>query len=138
MKLRVIKYSENEIEIKMPLAKNKNDKNTGFAGSVFSAAALSGWGLLTLKFMQEKVDATVVMHNTNVSFIKPVTSDFKAVCKIEDIERWNNFKNRVISKKNGKIELNIYVYNNESGKEQRAVLKAEYFAWKIKSINILP
>ena len=130
MGLKVLRYSENEIEIKAPLSKNKNDKNTGFAGSIFSIAALSGWGLLTLKFMQEKIDAAVVMFNTEISFKKPVTTDFKAICKIENIEIWNNFKNRVIRKKSGKITLNISVLGNNDTNELKASLKAEYFAYK--------
>ena len=127
--LKVNHYDEKGLVIKAPLDDNKNDKNTAFAGSLYSVSALAGWGFLTLKFREANVNATVVMSKADVSFNKPVTDDFQAVCNLEDMEIWEKLKNRVVRKKNGKIILPINIYHQDDPKEPKATITAEYFAW---------
>ena len=127
--LKVNKYDENGLTINAPLLDNRNDKNTAFAGSLYSVSALAGWGFLTLKFKEANVNATVVMYKADVSYNKPVTSDFQAICTLEDKEIWEKLKTRVVRKKNGKITLPINIYHVDDKIEPKATMTAEYFAW---------
>ncbi len=59
----------------LPLRPNANDKGTAFAGSLYSAAVLSGWVCLHLMLWREGVRASIVAHETTARYIVPVTDD---------------------------------------------------------------
>lgn len=120
-------YNNNLLIISAPLNQNKNDKGIAFAGSIYSIAALAGWGLLTLKFKEEKINAKTAIYKGNIIYKKPVENDFISKCSISDIE-WDKLKNDVLENSTGKINLNIEIH--EKNKNQiPANLEAKFYAW---------
>jgi thioesterase domain-containing protein len=67
------------VTLSAPLAANLNDKGTGFAGSLFSVAALAGWALVTRWCATESVDAEVVLQSSSARFLAPARTDFRAI-----------------------------------------------------------
>jgi len=131
MGINIISYDKNKLIVKAPLKPNKNDKGIGFAGSIYSTAALAGWGFLTLKLNDELIDAKVVMYNCSITYNKPVKDDFTASCSLPDEITWEKFKERLIKKKNNKITLNIKIYSvNNNKNDPEAVMEAVFYAWK--------
>lgn len=79
MDLRVARLDEGGIELAAPLAVNHNDKGTGFAGSLFTAAVLSGWSQVMLLLRDAGLAGEVVVSDTHVRYLKPARSDFRAL-----------------------------------------------------------
>ena len=78
------------LTIAAPLAANLNDKGTAFAGSLYSAAALAGWALLTRWCSGESIDAEVALHDSTARFVAPARAPFRAVARAPgaaDLER---------------------------------------------------
>jgi thioesterase domain-containing protein len=67
------------VTISAPLESNLNDKGTGFAGSLYSVAALAGWALVMRWCAAESVEAEVVLQSSTARFLAPARADFRAL-----------------------------------------------------------
>jgi thioesterase domain-containing protein len=67
------------VTISAPLESNLNDKGTGFAGSLFSVAALAGWALVMRWCAAEGYEAEVVLQSSTARFLAPARADFRAL-----------------------------------------------------------
>jgi len=67
------------VTISAPLEPNLNDKATGFAGSLFSVAALAGWALVMRWCAAEAIEAEVVLQSSTARFLAPARADFRAL-----------------------------------------------------------
>lgn len=76
--VRVTACDERGLVLAAPLAANSNLHGTAFAGSLYSLAALAGWGLVTLELQSRAIDAEVVIQGSRVEFLLPVDGDFTA------------------------------------------------------------
>ncbi len=65
----------DKVVIRIPLESNRNDKQTMFAGSTFSAMVLSGWQLVTNWSKDNGVPGPVVIKKTKMEFEKPAHSE---------------------------------------------------------------
>jgi thioesterase domain-containing protein len=81
MQLRVACAETGRVVIAAPLAGNRNDKGTAFAGSLYSVAALAGWALLTRRCRTEALDAEVVLQSSQARYLAPARADFSAVAR---------------------------------------------------------
>ncbi len=128
--LKVEYFNNQKLIINAPLNNNHNDKGTAFAGSLYSLAVLTGWGFISLKLLQEKIDAQTAVHNSNIVYNKPINKDFYAICKFIDIHSWDKFKNRVVKKSNGKISLSVKIFHKNDNEDiERVKFNGEYFSW---------
>lgn len=64
----------DEVHLNVPLPGNLNDKQTMFAGSQFSGMVLAGWKLAMNWVQSQGMEAPVVIKNTQMDFLRPVTS----------------------------------------------------------------
>ena len=48
MQIEALQFDGQQLEMRVPLAANVNDKGTGFGGSIAALATLAGWSLTTL------------------------------------------------------------------------------------------
>lgn len=67
------------VTVSAPLQANLNDKGTGFAGSLYSVAALAGWALVTRWCAAERLEAEVVLQSSTARFLAPARADFRAI-----------------------------------------------------------
>ncbi len=131
MGLEIIKFDDTGMLISAPLHLNRNDKGTAFAGSLFSVAVLTGWACVSQKLTDEGIDAEVAVYSSNITYHKPVISDFTAVCNLSFGEEWVKFRDRVKKKSNGRIVLTVDITHND---ERRVSFRGEYYAW-LKKLN---
>jgi thioesterase domain-containing protein len=88
--LRVAAYTGDTLTLAAPLEPNTNHKSTAFGGSLYSVAVLSGWGLLYLRLRDLAISAHVVIHETQVRYLRPVTGELVATARLapgESLER---------------------------------------------------
>ncbi|HLY51734.1 MAG TPA: YiiD C-terminal domain-containing protein [Steroidobacteraceae bacterium] len=64
--------------IAAPLAPNLNDKGTGFAGSLFSVAALAGWAHVMRWCASRSLDTEVMLQASKAQFLAPARGRFRA------------------------------------------------------------
>ena len=80
MDVSVVSLSETRAELAAPLKPNINHEGTAFGGSVSSLALLASWSLVTtvLDGVEGRFDY-VVVQDSSVEFLRPISSDFSAV-----------------------------------------------------------
>jgi thioesterase domain-containing protein len=126
MRLEIAYLTDVELAIRAPLAPNGNDKGTGFAGSLYSAMVLAGWCCLLARTRDEGIDAQVALLSADVRYLKPVTDDFQAACKIPEAPDWARFVTKLKKRKNYEIRLSFEV---TVGGEVKAAGTGNYIAW---------
>ncbi len=97
------------LTIAAPLAANLNDKGTAFAGSLYSAAALAGWALLTRWCSAESVDAEVALHESSARFLAPARASFRATARAPGPADLEKLKRMLARAGRGRIELRVEV-----------------------------
>lgn len=97
------------LTIAAPLAANLNDKGTAFAGSLYSAAALAGWALLTRWCSAESIDAEVALHESSARFRAPARAPFRATARAPWPADLEKLKRMLARAGRGRIELSVEV-----------------------------
>lgn len=82
MGIAVKSYDGRRLRLTAPLAANVNHQMSAFGGSLFSLAALAGWGLLQLQLSELQLDCNTVIAGGNVAYKRPVFADFDCICEL--------------------------------------------------------
>lgn len=126
MRLHLEHVADGELVMAAPLTPNHNDKGTGFAGSLYSAMVLTGWSFVTAGLKREGLDAQVAVTQADIRYIHPVTTDFRALCKLDDPELWRRFVTKLNKRRNYTIELPITITHDG---DLEVAMTASYIAW---------
>ena len=89
--LTVVSCDQDGLTLAAPLGPNINHKDTAFAGSLNAVLTLAGWSLLWLIADAEAIPAKVVIQDSGIRYLRPVTRDFAARCRMPapgDVERF--------------------------------------------------
>ncbi|HIG40467.1 MAG: YiiD C-terminal domain-containing protein [bacterium] len=103
MGITVDAYDGNSLTIKAPLENNINHQNSAFGGSLFSLAALAGWGIIQLKLSELNLSANTVIAGGDVSYSAPVFEELVCQCRLPD--EYDTFVDRLKSKGRASITL---------------------------------
>jgi thioesterase domain-containing protein len=85
MGIKLHRYTGSTIETRASLNKNINLHGTMFAGSIYSLATLTGWGMLFLQLKQKGLRGEIVLGDASIHYHKPVTMKPRAICNIESV-----------------------------------------------------
>lgn len=88
MQIRVADLADDAICITAPLDPNRNDKGTGFGGSLASIATLAGWGLMHSALTRRGTPCDIVIHKSTFSYDVPVDGEIVARCQLGDWDRF--------------------------------------------------
>lgn len=86
MGIKLYQYSGRTLEVRASLNKNINLHGTMFAGSIFSLATLTGWGMIFLKLKEKGLDGEIVLGDGDIHYHKPITMQPKALCNVESLD----------------------------------------------------
>ncbi len=86
MGIRVYQYTGSTFETRAALNPNMNLHGTMFAGSIYSLATLTGWGLVHLMMKEQKIDGDIVLADADIHYHKPVTELPRSIANFENIE----------------------------------------------------
>jgi thioesterase domain-containing protein len=78
------------LTVNAPLQPNINHLGSVFGGSAASVAVLSAWALLHHKLEQEGLKTSLVIQESNMSYLKPILGDFSATSRLEP-SQWSRF-----------------------------------------------
>lgn len=77
-------YDGHCLELRAPLAPNVNHKSTAFGGSLYSLAVTCGWGLVHLKLAEAGLHKHIVIQESSIRYLRPVSDDMHAACCVDD------------------------------------------------------
>lgn len=114
MGVRVEQYTGKKFITTMPEAGNQNPHETIFAGSQFSIATLTGWGLIWLLMQEHQLGGDIVLVDASIRYSKPVSGRPTAVA---DMSHMSGDLDRLArgSKARVKLEVMVSGANNEVG-----------------------
>jgi thioesterase domain-containing protein len=115
--ISVAGYQDGCLALNAPLEENSNHHSTGFAGSLNAVTTLAGLGQLWLILKEYGYDAQIVIQNSVVEYLRPVTTDFTAVCRRPDRTLIERLVTALARK--GKARLSLSAEISEDG--ERAV-----------------
>lgn len=78
MGIHIDQYSGREIETSAILARNINVHGTMFAGSIYSLATLTCWGLLHLQLRERGLSGAIVLADGQIHYHHPVSREPRA------------------------------------------------------------
>lgn len=87
MELRILSLSAERIVARAPLARNHNHAGTGFAGSLYSLASLTGWSLLLALADHHGLHPGLLLGRADIRYLRPATADMDAEAILETGER---------------------------------------------------
>ena len=121
MGIKLHQYTERTIETRASLNKNINLHGTMFAGSIYSLATLTGWGMLFLQLKQKGLRGEIVLGDANIHYHKPVTMQPRGICNIESVRAKFDF---LLKGKKCPASLNVEIYD---GDQSVAEFTAQYW-----------
>ncbi|RAJ96362.1 bifunctional GNAT family N-acetyltransferase/hotdog fold thioesterase [Aliidiomarina maris] len=111
MGIRIYQYTGRSLETRANLARNVNVHDTMFAGSIYSLATLTGWGMVQLQLQEKELDGAVVLAEGSIKYLKPLASEPRAVVYLEDLH--GNMQ--VLRKhKNAHLNVDVTVYDEDT------------------------
>jgi len=99
--------------LKAPLAPNRNDKGTAFAGSLCAIATLAGWSAIWLALRDAGLEGIIVIQDSSIRYLRPVTRDFEARCSMPAPAQLARFLAAL--RKQGKARLKLRVVIPKAG-----------------------
>ncbi|MFO6423421.1 YiiD C-terminal domain-containing protein [Motilimonas sp. KMU-193] len=86
MGITVYQYTGERFETRASLHANVNTKHAMFAGSIYSQATLTAWGLCWLKMKEQGFDGEIVVAKGEIAYRQPVTELPRAVILKDNID----------------------------------------------------
>jgi thioesterase domain-containing protein len=105
MEARVVSVNEQGVELSAPLAPNLNHRGTAFGGSISTLAILSAWSLLHVRLTAAGLDARIVIHKSEIDYLKPIPGAFTALCVAPEPASWETFFAAFRAKRKARMTL---------------------------------
>ena len=121
MGIRVEDHDGSELVVKADFAPNVNIHGTAFGGSLFSICAITGWGLLHLKFDEAGVAAQSVLGEAGIRYLRPVRGEIEARCRLP--EDFDHFMQRVLQGQRAAVRLEAVI---RTGGRERVRFQGDY------------
>jgi thioesterase domain-containing protein len=109
MGLSVKEYDASGLTLSFPLAPNVNHIGSVFGGSLAAAVTLAGWCYLWSYLKEHALQANLLIQESNISYLHPVTADFLARCQAPSQKALHSLMAMIQRKGKGRISLNCEV-----------------------------
>ena len=103
--VQVVEVTNDLVILAAPLEPNINHRSTVFGGSASTLAILSAWTLVNFRLKSEGIKTRLVIQKNTMSYDKPITNDFEAICSLPDRQAWSKFTNILQRKKKSRITV---------------------------------
>jgi thioesterase domain-containing protein len=85
MGMAVERYDGESLTVRAPLQPNRNVHGTTFAGSLYTACVLTGWGAIWLALRERGLSGTIYAAESTIQYRKGVYSDFVCRCALDAV-----------------------------------------------------
>lgn len=137
LQVSVESETRDHVVIRAPLRPNMNIKKTAFGGSLNAIATLACWTLVT-RAAEEAGDSVdyLVIQDSSVSFLKPVSADFEAEARWPTKESRSKFIAALSKRKLARAKVEA-VIRTQGGKEVLVVFTGRFVA-QAKALTVAP
>ena len=105
--------SKERVVLGAPFEANINHKNTVFGGSLNALATLACWSLLHVNLSKVLKDhVQIVISSSEISFLSPVNSDFKAESSLSNLQDWDRFIQILSRRGKGRLTLQAKIFQD--------------------------
>jgi thioesterase domain-containing protein len=111
LQVHVDSYDGHSIRLSAPLAANINHRDTVFGGSLATVAILTGWTIIHLALLEEKIESRLVIQKSEMEFLEPALTDFYAECTLPT-DGWLFFLKMLQQKGKARITLHTTLFSN--------------------------
>lgn len=125
--IRIAQFTGYRFEVTALLNANLNPYDTMFAGSVFSMAALSGWGMVWLLMKERHLTASIVLAEGNIRYQKPIDTKPRALVSLDSL---SGDLDRLETGRRARVKLEVEIY---SGDEFAGVFSGTYMLMPIQN-----
>lgn len=112
MQVQVADWNAHGLTLSAPLAANVNHEGTAFGGSLESLAMLACWGLTWL-LLEPKPDIHIVVAESRMRFLHPVTDTLIAHCELPGLAIRQTFLDTLQRRNKARIELQAKITQAE-------------------------
>lgn len=112
MDVHVLEASPRKVILSSPLAPNINHKKTAFGGSLHAIATMSCWALAFINFNRLKAKADLVIAESHVLYLRPVTQDILCTSLLEDSNSWNRFEKGFLKFGKSRLALQAKIFQD--------------------------
>ena len=112
MGVKVAGCTHEGLELCAPLEPNINHAFTAFGGSLAALTTITSWGMLWLLLDELRDQTQIIIQDSSLSYIRPVTRDFKAICPWPTTEQTELLQNGINKFGKGRIEMRSDIYEN--------------------------
>ena len=121
MQLQVRHLDNNLAKLQAPVKEaNFNIHDTAFAGSIYSLSALTAWGLVHMRLLQEGHHADVVIAKADITYKAPVYDHIKTCCSLDEND-YQEFHALLLDRGKARIDVQVEV---KEGDKLQALLNA--------------
>ena len=105
MQSQIDVLEQYRVVVSAPLAPNINHRETVFGGSASTLAILAAWTLVHSRLRNDGIQARVVIQKNSMTYDKPITDRFEAICELPSQDKWQRFMNMLQRKDRGRIHI---------------------------------
>ena len=106
MGIKILEYTGYQFQCSAPLNPNLNPHNTMFAGSAFTMATLTGWGMAWLLMKERGLKGDIVLVDSHIRYQHPVFSTPVASTSLDGI---SGDLDRLASGRRARIVVNVMI-----------------------------
>ncbi|MDX5629911.1 MULTISPECIES: fatty acid biosynthesis protein FabY [unclassified Brenneria] len=110
MGVRISQYTGQKFITTMPETGNQNPHHTLFAGSMFSLATLTGWGLIWLLLRERHLGGTIILADAHIRYSTPITGRPSAVA---DLGSLSGDLDRLARGRKARVQLNVELFGDD-------------------------
>ncbi|GAB4183554.1 MAG: hypothetical protein Tsb002_05800 [Wenzhouxiangellaceae bacterium] len=91
MALKASITPQHELCLSAPLNPNRNDKGSGFGGSIAALLTIAGWSVIWIECQRQKVDCDLVIRQSQLRYHQPAYDELQACCAFPGPGEWQQF-----------------------------------------------
>lgn len=110
MGVRILQYTGQKFITTMPETGNQNPHHTLFAGSLFSLATLTGWGIIWLMLRERRLGGTIILADAHIRYHSPVDGKPRAIA---DLGSLSGDLDRLAQGRKARVQLKLQLLGNE-------------------------
>ena len=111
MGVRIQQYTGQKFITTMPETGNQNPHHTLFAGSLFSLATLTGWGLIWLMLRERHLGGPIILADAHIRYRKPIRGKPHAVA---DLGALSGDLDRLARGRKARVQMQVEIFGDET------------------------
>ena len=110
MGVRIQQYTGQKFITTMPEAGNQNPHHTLFAGSLFSLATLTGWGLIWLMLRERHLGGTIILADAHIRYSQPISGRPSAIA---DLGSLSGDLDRLARGRKARVQMQVELFGDD-------------------------